>query len=212
MAVAAGAIIIGFNVRPAGKAASLAQKEEVQIRHYTIIYNVVDEVKAAMEGLLAPTMVEKNIGKAEIRQVFKTSKAGAVAGCMVIEGVIKRSGGARLLRDGASIWQGKIGGLKRFKDDAKDVKEGSSAVSASTASLSSKRATSSRRSRSKKSNRRSSPVPLHGPALSLIFPSGAQLPAPGSEFLGPPPSGLGPYPKHSRFGILSGQVECSSEY
>jgi len=124
LAVAAGAIIIGFNVRPAGKAAALAQKEEVQIRHYTIIYNVVDEVKAAMEGLLAPTMVEKNIGKAEIRQVFKTSKAGAVAGCMVIDGVIKRSGGARLLRDGAAIWQGKIGGLKRFKDDAKDVKEG----------------------------------------------------------------------------------------
>jgi translation initiation factor IF-2 len=124
LAVAAGAIIIGFNVRPAGKAAALAQQEEVQIRHYTIIYNVVDEVKAAMEGLLAPTMVEKNIGKAEIRQVFKTSKSGAVAGCMVIDGVIKRSGGARLLRDGASIWQGKISGLKRFKDDAKDVKEG----------------------------------------------------------------------------------------
>jgi translation initiation factor IF-2 len=124
LAVAAGAIIIGFNVRPAGKAAALAQKEEVQIRHYTIIYNVVDEVKAAMEGLLAPTMVEKNIGKAEIRQVFKTSKSGAIAGCMVIEGVIKRSGGARLMRDGVSIWQGKIGGLKRFKDDAKDVKEG----------------------------------------------------------------------------------------
>jgi len=124
LAVAAGAIIIGFNVRPAGKAAALAQKEEVQIRHYTIIYNVVDEVKAAMEGLLAPTMVEKNIGKAEIRQVFKTSKAGAVAGCMVIEGVIKRAGGARLSRDGATIWTGKIGGLKRFKDDAKEVKEG----------------------------------------------------------------------------------------
>jgi translation initiation factor IF-2 len=124
LAVAAGAIIIGFNVRPAGKAAALAQKEEVQIRHYTIIYNVVDEVKAAMEGLLAPTKVEKNIGKAEIRQVFKTSKSGAVAGCMVTEGVIKRSGGARLLRDGATIWTGKIGGLKRFKDDAKDVKEG----------------------------------------------------------------------------------------
>ncbi len=124
LAVAAGAIIIGFNVRPAGKAAALAQQEEVQIRHYTIIYNVVDEVKAAMEGLLAPTKVEKNIGKAEIRQVFKTSKSGAVAGCMVVDGVIKRSGGARLLRDGVSIWQGKISGLKRFKDDAKDVKEG----------------------------------------------------------------------------------------
>jgi translation initiation factor IF-2 len=124
LAVAAGAIIIGFNVRPAGKAAALAQKEEVQIRHYTIIYNVVDEVKAAMEGLLAPTMVEKTIGKAEIRQVFKTSKAGAIAGCMVIDGLIKRTSGARLLRDGAAIWQGKIGSLKRFKDDAREVKEG----------------------------------------------------------------------------------------
>jgi len=124
LAVAAGAIIIGFNVRPAGKAASLAQQEEVQIRHYTIIYNVVDEVKAAMEGLLAPTQVEKNIGKAEIRQVFKTSKSGAVAGCMVIDGIIKRSAGARLMREGASIWQGKLASLKRFKDDVRDVKEG----------------------------------------------------------------------------------------
>jgi translation initiation factor IF-2 len=124
LAVAAGAIIIGFNVRPAGKASALAQKESVQIRHYSIIYNVVDEVKAAMEGLLAPTMVEKNIGKAEIRQVFKTSKSGAIAGCMVIDGVIKRSAGARLQREGATIWQGKIGSLKRFKDDAKEVKEG----------------------------------------------------------------------------------------
>jgi translation initiation factor IF-2 len=124
LGVAAGAIIIGFNVRPAGKAAALAQKEEVQIRHYTIIYNVVDEVKAAMEGLLAPTQVEKNIGKAEIRQVFKTSKAGAVAGCMVIDGVIKRSAGVRLTREGATVWQGKIAGLKRFKDDAREVKEG----------------------------------------------------------------------------------------
>jgi len=124
LAVAAGAIIIGFNVRPAGKAAALAQQEEVQIRHYTIIYNVVDEVKAAMEGLLAPTKVEKNIGKAEIRQVFKTSKSGAVAGCMVIDGIIKRSAGARLLREGATIWTGKLASLKRFKDDVRDVKEG----------------------------------------------------------------------------------------
>ena len=77
-----------------------------------------------MEGLLAPTQVEKNIGKAEIRQVFKTSKAGAVAGCMVIEGTIKRSAGARLSREGAIVWQGKIASLKRFKDDAREVKEG----------------------------------------------------------------------------------------
>lgn len=124
LAVAAGAIIIGFNVRPAGKAAGLAQKENVEIRQYSIIYNVVDEVKAAMEGLLKPTQVERNIGKAEVRQVFKLSKAGTVAGCMVIEGVVKRAGGVRLVREGATLWQGKMSSLKRFKDDVRDVKEG----------------------------------------------------------------------------------------
>jgi len=124
LALAAGAIIIGFNVRPAGKAASLAQKSGVQIRPYNIIYNVVDEVKAAMEGLLAPQLVEKAIGKAEVRQVFKTSKSGVVAGCMVTDGVIKRSAGVRVNRGGDIIWTGKIAALKRFKDDARDVKEG----------------------------------------------------------------------------------------
>jgi translation initiation factor IF-2 len=124
LAVAAGAIIIGFNVRPAGKSASLAQKENVEIRQYSIIYNVVDEVKAAMEGLLKPTQVERNIGKAEVRQVFKLSKAGTVAGCMVIDGVVKRAGGVRLQREGATLWQGKMSSLKRFKDDAREVKEG----------------------------------------------------------------------------------------
>ena len=124
LAVAAGAIIIGFNVRPAGKAAALAQKESVEIRQYSIIYNVVDEVKAAMEGLLKPTQVERNIGKAEVRQVFKLSKAGTVAGCMVIEGLVKRAGGVRLIREGATLWTGKMSSLKRFKDDARDVKEG----------------------------------------------------------------------------------------
>ena len=124
LAVAAGAIIIGFNVRPAGKAASLAQKESVEIRQYSIIYNVVDEVKMAMEGLLKPTQIERNIGKAEVRQVFKLSKAGTVAGCMIIEGVVKRAGGVRLQREGATLWQGKMSSLKRFKDDAREVKEG----------------------------------------------------------------------------------------
>ncbi|HEV8550108.1 MAG TPA: translation initiation factor IF-2 [Polyangiaceae bacterium] len=124
LAVAAGAIIIGFNVRPAGKAALLAQKEGVQIRPYSIIYNVVDEVKAAMEGLLAPTQVEKFQGKAEVRQVFRISKAGIVAGCMIIEGLVKRSSNARLVREGAEIWSGKLSSLKRFKDDVREVKEG----------------------------------------------------------------------------------------
>jgi translation initiation factor IF-2 len=124
LAVAAGAIIIGFNVRPAGKAAALAQKEGVQIRHYTIIYNVVDEVKAAMEGLLAPTQVEKLIGKAEVRQIFRISKAGNIAGSMIVEGLVRRSSMVKLFRDGAEIWAGKLSNLKRFKDDVREVKEG----------------------------------------------------------------------------------------
>ena len=107
-----------------GKAAAVAQKGGVQIRPYSIIYNVVDEVKAAMEGLLAPQEVEKAIGKAEVRQVFKTSKSGVVAGCMVIDGAIRRSAGVRVNRGGDIVWTGKIAALKRFKDDAREVKEG----------------------------------------------------------------------------------------
>jgi translation initiation factor IF-2 len=84
----------------------------------------VDDVKAAMEGLLAPSYIEKVTGKAEVRQVFRISKAGNVAGCMVIEGVIKRAGSVRVLRDNATVWQGKLSSLKRFKDDAREVKEG----------------------------------------------------------------------------------------
>ncbi len=124
LAVAAKGIIIGFNVRPAGKATGLAQQEGVQIRQYSIIYNVVDDVKAAMEGLLAPTLVEKELGKAEVRQVFKLSKAGTIAGSMVVQGLARRSATARLVRDGTVVWSGKVSSLKRFKDDAREVKEG----------------------------------------------------------------------------------------
>ncbi|MBM4361755.1 MAG: translation initiation factor IF-2 [Deltaproteobacteria bacterium] len=124
LAVAAKAIVIGFNVRPAGKATSLAQKEGVQIRQYSIIYDVVDEVKAAMEGLLAPTMVESALGKAEIRQVFNLSKAGKVAGCMVTEGLFRRTARVRLVRDSIVVHDGKLSSLKRFKDDVREVKEG----------------------------------------------------------------------------------------
>jgi translation initiation factor IF-2 len=124
LAVAAGAVIIGFNVRPAGKAQSLAQREGVEIRQYSVIYNVVDDVKAAMEGLLAPKMVEKTVGAAEVRQTFRISKAGTIAGCMVTNGAIKRSNAARLLRDEALVWTGKLSSLKRFKDDVREVKEG----------------------------------------------------------------------------------------
>jgi translation initiation factor IF-2 len=124
LAVAAKAIIIGFNVRPAGKASSLAQKEGIEIRQYSIIYNVVDDVKLAMEGLLAPTLVEKVLGHAQVRQIFKISKAGVIAGSMVTDGLARRNASARLIRDGAVVWTGKVTSLKRFKDDAREVKEG----------------------------------------------------------------------------------------
>lgn len=124
LAVAASAIIVGFNVKPAGKAASLAQREGIEIRQYSIIYNVLDDVKLAMEGLLAPKLVEKELGAAEVRQTFRISKTGTVAGCMVTKGLVRRGAGARLVRDGETIWEGKVSGLKRFKEDTKDVKEG----------------------------------------------------------------------------------------
>lgn len=124
LAVAAGAIIVGFNVKPAGKAALVAQREGIEIRHYSIIYNVLDDVKLAMEGLLAPKLVEKQLGKAEVRQTFRISKTGTIAGCMVTEGLAKRGASARLLRAGELIWEGKISGLKRFKEDVKEVKDG----------------------------------------------------------------------------------------
>jgi translation initiation factor IF-2 len=124
LAVAAKALTIGFNVRPAGKATSLAQKEGVEIRLYSIIYEMVDDVKRAMEGLLAPTLVASTIGKAEVRQLFKLSKSGWVAGCMVTEGTIRRSGKVKVIREGAVLFDGKLAALKRFKDDVREVKEG----------------------------------------------------------------------------------------
>ena len=124
LAVASKAIVIGFGVRPAGKAAGLAETEAVEIRLYNIIYNAVDDVRKAMAGLLAPTLVEKALGKAEVRQTFKVGKAGVIAGCMVTEGQIKRSGRARLVRDAVQVWEGKIGGLRRFKDDVGHVEHG----------------------------------------------------------------------------------------
>jgi translation initiation factor IF-2 len=124
LAVAAKAIIVAFNVRPAGKASGLAQKESIEIRQYSVIYDLVDDVKKAMEGLLAPTTVEKEIGKAEVRQLFKLSKAGIIAGCMVTEGAVRRSAIAKLVRDGSIVWSGKLSSLKRFKDDVREVAQG----------------------------------------------------------------------------------------
>jgi translation initiation factor IF-2 len=126
LASASNAIIIGFNVRPDRNAESLAEREEVDIRHHTVIYNVTDEMKKAMTGLLEPTLKEVRLGAAEVRNIFKVPKAGTIAGCYVIEGRITRSGDtkARLMRDGAMVHEGKIGSLRRFKDDVSEVKSG----------------------------------------------------------------------------------------
>ncbi len=124
LAVASKAIIVGFNVRPAGKAASHAETEGVEIRLYNIIYNAVDDIRAAMEGLLPATKVEKQLGRAEVRQVFRIAKVGTVVGCMVVSGTMKRTAEARVIRDNVVVWTGKLTGLRRFKDDVKEVAEG----------------------------------------------------------------------------------------
>jgi translation initiation factor IF-2 len=123
LAVASKAIIVGFNVRPAGKASAVAEENKIEMRLYSIIYNAIEDVKSAMEGLLPPTLVEKQHGKAEVRQIFKV-KGIAVAGCHVTEGKITRTGKVRLVRDAVVVWDGKIASLKRFKDDAREVLEG----------------------------------------------------------------------------------------
>ena len=126
LASASNAIIIAFNVRPDRNAEAIATREHVDIRLHSIIYNVTDEMKKAMTGLIEPTYKEVRLGAAQIRETFKTPKFGTIAGCMVTEGRITRSGDtkARLLRDGAVVHEGKIGSLRRFKDDASEVKSG----------------------------------------------------------------------------------------
>ena len=126
LASASNAIIIGFNVRPDRNAADMAEREEVDIRLHSVIYNVTDEIKKAMEGLLEPTFKEVRIGAAEVREVFKVPKIGTIAGCMVTEGRITRAGDtqARLLRDNVVVHEGKIASLRRFKDDVSEVKSG----------------------------------------------------------------------------------------
>jgi len=126
LAAASGAIVIGFNVRPDRNAAEVADREKVDIRQHSVIYAVTDEMKKAMEGLLEPTLKEVRMGAAAVRETFKVPKFGTIAGCMVTEGTIKRSGDtqARLLRDNVVIHEGKIGSLRRFKDDVSEVKAG----------------------------------------------------------------------------------------
>jgi translation initiation factor IF-2 len=124
LASASNAIILGFNVRPEVKAQALAEKEGVDIRLYNIIYDAVEDVKKAMEGLLEPTLREKHLGRAEIRDTFSVPKIGTVAGCYVLDGKMLRNAQVRLLRDNVVIYTGKMSSLRRFKDDVKDVASG----------------------------------------------------------------------------------------
>ena len=124
LASASDAIIIGFNVRPTPKAKLLADQEKVDVRKYNIIYKAVEEIRNAMEGMLSPELKEQDIGKVEVRSVFKVPKVGAIAGCYVLEGTVKRNASVRVIRDNVEIHDGKILSLKRFKDDAREVTAG----------------------------------------------------------------------------------------
>ncbi len=125
LAAASDAIILGFNVRPQGKATEVADREGVEIRYYSVIYQAIDEIEAALKGMLKPIFEEVTLGSAEVREVFRSSRIGNIAGCMVTGGVIRRNAKARLLRDGAVVHDSlELASLKRFKDDATEVREG----------------------------------------------------------------------------------------
>ena len=124
LALTTGAIVLGFNVRAGGAARTLAEKEEVEVRYYSVIYNLLDEVKLALSGMLAPETREEIVGIAEVRDVFRSPKFGAIAGCMVTEGTVYRNKPIRVLRDNVVIYQGELESLRRFKDEAADVRNG----------------------------------------------------------------------------------------
>jgi translation initiation factor IF-2 len=124
LAAASDAVIIGFNVRPVGNAVQVADREGVEIRTYSVIYKIVEDLRAAMEGMLKPEEVEETIGTAEVRATFKASRVGTIAGSYVTDGVVRRGAQCRLVRDGTVIYDGRIGSLRRFKDDVRDVAQG----------------------------------------------------------------------------------------
>ncbi len=124
LATASEAIVVGFQVRPSAQARKLAEKEDVEIRMYSIIYDAINEIRDAMEGMLSAEVKEEVKGSAEIRDTFKISKVGTIAGCMVTDGTIERNHDVRVIRDGVVVYTGKLGSLKRFKDDAKEVRQG----------------------------------------------------------------------------------------
>ena len=124
LAAASNAVIVGFQVRPSASARKLAEKEEIEIRLYSIIYDAINDIKDAIEGMLAPVMKEEIVCSVEVMEVFKISKVGTVAGCLVREGKITRNTNVRVIRDGIVVYTGKLGSLKRFKDDVKEVTSG----------------------------------------------------------------------------------------
>jgi translation initiation factor IF-2 len=124
LASASDAVIVGFQVRPSTAARRLAENEEIEIRLYSIIYDAINDVKAAMEGMLAPEQEEVIVGNAEVRETFKVTKVGTVAGCMITDGYVKRNNPIRLIRDGIVVYAGKLNSLKRFKDDVGEVRSG----------------------------------------------------------------------------------------
>jgi translation initiation factor IF-2 len=124
LAAASEAIIIGFNVRPVGDARQVADREGIEIRTYSVIYKALDELRAAMQGLLAPEEVEETIGEVEVRQTFRASRIGIIAGSYVREGKVTRGARVRLVRDGTVVYDGRIGSLRRFNDDVREVAQG----------------------------------------------------------------------------------------
>jgi translation initiation factor IF-2 len=124
LAAASNAIVVGFNVRPNSEAKSLADREGVDIRTYRVIYQLTEDIQQALIGMLAPEQVEEVLGEAEVRQTFKVSRLGTIAGCMVTSGTLLRNSQVRILRDGAIVHDGRIGTLKRFQEDVREVAQG----------------------------------------------------------------------------------------
>jgi translation initiation factor IF-2 len=124
LATASDAIILGFQVRPSSQASKLAENENIEIRYYSIIYDAIDEIRSAMEGLLEPKIEKKAVCNIEVREVFKITGVGTIAGCMVLDGKIKRENKVNLVRDGIVIYTGELSSLKRYKDDVKEVSAG----------------------------------------------------------------------------------------
>jgi translation initiation factor IF-2 len=124
LAAASDAVILGFNVRPVGDARSVAEREGVEIRHYAVIYRAIEELRDAMQGMLAPEEVEETLGTVEVRQTFRASRVGTIAGCHVLDGKVTRGSKVRLVRDGTVVYDGEIASLRRFNDDVREVSAG----------------------------------------------------------------------------------------